>query len=123
MSNPPSDLQIEVLSLPSNAASLPKAKKNDPIEVHYVGTLFNGGAKFDSSRDRNKRFPFTLGAEQVIKGWDEGIVGMVPGELRRLIIPPHKAYGDRGFPGLIPANSTLVFEVELLSIGGRHRDL
>ena len=83
--------------------------------MHYVGTLTNG-QKFDSSRDRGKGFQFVLGGGNVIRGWDEGVVGMQVGTLRKLTIPPHKAYGEGGYPPVIPPNSTLVFEVELLEI-------
>ena len=86
------------------------------VTVHYVGTLTNGN-KFDSSRDRGKGFSFTLGAGEVIAGWDRGVAGMKIGGLRRLTIPPDLAYGDRGFPPVIPPRSTLVFEVELLGVG------
>jgi FKBP-type peptidyl-prolyl cis-trans isomerase len=86
------------------------------VTVHYVGTLTDG-TKFDSSRDRGKGFGFTLGAGEVIRGWDQGVAGMKVGGLRRLTIPPELAYGDRGFPPVIPARATLVFEVELLSVG------
>jgi hypothetical protein len=105
-------LQMETLRAGSGA----EAKQGDNVTVHYVGTLTNG-SKFDSSRDRGKGFSFTLGAGRVIKGWEQGVTGMKVGELRKLTIPPHLAYGDRGFPGAIPPNSTLVFEVELLSVG------
>lgn len=84
------------------------------VSVHYVGTLVNG-AKFDSSRDRGMPFTFKLGAGQVIEGWDTGVAGMKVGGVRKLVIPPDLAYGDRAI-GSIPANSTLVFEVELLDV-------
>jgi len=85
------------------------------VTVHYVGTLTNG-SKFDSSRDRGKGFSFKLGAGQVIKGWDQGVAGMRIGGVRKLTIPPDMGYGDRGFPPVIPPGSTLLFEVELLSV-------
>jgi FKBP-type peptidyl-prolyl cis-trans isomerase len=92
-----------------------EAKSGTTVTVHYVGTLTNG-TKFDSSRDRGKGFAFRLGAGQVIKGWDQGVAGMKVGQVRKLTIPAHLAYGDRGFPPVIPPNSTLVFEVELLEV-------
>ncbi len=92
------------------------AKSGDTVSVHYVGTLTNG-KKFDSSRDRGKPFRFELGAGEVIKGWDEGVAGIKIGGKRKLIIPPNLAYGDRDVGnGLIPANSTLIFEVELVDV-------
>jgi FKBP-type peptidyl-prolyl cis-trans isomerase len=107
-----SQLVIDDIKLGDGA----EAKAGQSVTVHYVGTLTDG-KKFDSSRDRGKGFSFKLGAGQVIKGWDQGVAGMKVGGLRKLTIPPELAYGDRGFPGAIPPRSTLVFEVELLSVG------
>ena len=90
------------------------AKTGDTVTVHYVGTLTNG-TKFDSSRDKNTPFTFTLGAGTVIQGWEQGIPGMKVGGLRRLTVPPMLGYGENAY-GSIPASSTLIFEVELLSI-------
>jgi len=90
-------------------------KPGDRITVHYVGTLENGN-KFDSSYDHGQPFTFPIGMGSVIKGWDEGVMTMRVGGKRKMIIPPGLAYGARGRPPVIPANSTLIFEVELLSI-------
>jgi FKBP-type peptidyl-prolyl cis-trans isomerase len=90
------------------------AKTGQTVTAHYIGYLVNG-TKFDSSVDRNQPFSFTLGGGQVIKGWDEGIVGMKVGGIRRLVISPELAYGTRAI-GPIPANATLLFEVQLLNV-------
>ncbi|PIQ25366.1 peptidylprolyl isomerase [bacterium (Candidatus Blackallbacteria) CG17_big_fil_post_rev_8_21_14_2_50_48_46] len=88
--------------------------KGQMISVHYTGWLTNG-TKFDSSKDRNQPFEFQLGAGQVIKGWDQGFAGMKEGGVRKLTIPPEMGYGQRDM-GVIPPNSTLIFEVELLAV-------
>ena len=93
----------------------PAAKAGDTLEVHYVGKLADG-TKFDSSRDRNTPFEIRLGAGMVIPGWDVGLAGMQAGGVRTLVIPPNQGYGEKGVPPVIPPNSTLNFEVELLKI-------
>lgn len=91
------------------------AKAGDNIVVNYAGTLLDG-TKFDSSIDRNQPFPYTLGQNKVIKGWELGLLGMKAGEKRKLTIPPELAYGPNGRPPVIPGNATLVFEIDMLSI-------
>jgi FKBP-type peptidyl-prolyl cis-trans isomerase len=93
----------------------PAAKTGDTVRVHYTGRLLNG-TKFDSSLDRNEPFEFTLGQGQVIKGWDEGVVGMKKGGKRRLTIPSEMGYGKVGSPPKIPPDATLEFDIELLEI-------
>ena len=105
------ELKIEDLK----AGTGTEAATGKTVDVHYTGWLENG-TKFDSSVDRGKPFSFELGAGNVIKGWDQGVVGMRVGGKRKLTIPGNLAYGARGFPGVIPPNATLIFEVELVSI-------
>ena len=93
-----------------------EAKAGQMVSVHYTGWL-TSGVKFDSSVDRGQPFGFLLGAGRVIKGWDEGVAGMKPGGVRKLIIPPDLGYGSRGAGGRIPPEATLIFEVELLKAG------
>jgi peptidylprolyl isomerase len=95
------------------------ARAGNKVSVHYTGWLSDNGAKgkkFDSSVDRGQPFQFTLGAHQVIAGWDEGVAGMKVGGKRTLTIPPELGYGARGAGGAIPPNATLIFEVELLQV-------
>lgn len=103
-------MKVEVLQQGSGQ----EVKANDRVTVNYVGML-SDGTKFDSSIDRNTPFTFTLGQGKVIRGWDLGIEGMKVGEKRRLIIPPELAYGSASFL-MIPANATLIFEVEMLAV-------
>jgi len=104
---------------PGNGAEI---KSGQTALVHYTGWLYdaaapeNKGKKFDSSVDRNEPFEFPVGAGMVIKGWDEGVVGMKVGGKRRLVIPPEMGYGSRGAGGVIPPGATLVFDVELVEI-------
>ena len=107
----PTGLVIEDLVVGSGSA----AKAGDTVSVHYTGTLLNG-EKFDSSRDRGEPFTFTIGVSQVIQGWQEGLIGMQAGGIRKLTIPPDLGYGEQGAGGVIPPNATLVFEIELMEI-------
>jgi peptidylprolyl isomerase len=91
------------------------AQSGQRVKVDYTGWLTNG-TKFDSSVGTGKPFEFKLGASQVIKGWDEGVAGMKVGGKRQLRIPPGLAYGEKGYPGVIPAGSTLIFDVSLLDV-------
>jgi peptidylprolyl isomerase len=111
---PPKTLKVEDLITGKG----PAAKSGDQVSVRYVGVLYDNGKEFDSSWKRGKApFQVTLGQGQVIQGWDQGLVGMKVGGRRRLTIPPDLAYGAQGQPPTIPANSTLVFDVDLTKIG------
>ncbi|XP_073347508.1 uncharacterized protein [Pagrus major] len=103
-------VQVDTLK-PGDGRTFPK--RGQHVKVHYVGTLTNG-SKFDSSRDRGAPFEFQIGLGQVIRAWDEGVMQMSLGQVARLTCSPDYAYGARGFPPVIPANATLIFEVELL---------
>lgn len=107
----PGELQKTDIKLGTGA----EAVKGKRVKVHYTGTLTNG-EKFDSSVDRGEPFTFTLGAGEVIKGWDEGFAGMKVGGKRKLTIPYQMAYGESGRPPKIPPKATLIFDVELLGV-------
>jgi peptidylprolyl isomerase len=94
-----------------------EAKSGDQVSVQYVGVLYDGGKQFDSSWDRGQPFAFQLGSGQVIPGWDQGVAGMKVGGRRELIIPPDLGYGAQGQPPTIPPNATLVFVIDLVSVG------
>lgn len=110
---PPADLVCEDLEVGTGAEAVPGMN----VTVHYVGVAWSTGSQFDASWDRNDLFEFRLGAGQVISGWDEGVAGMRVGGRRRITIPPHKGYGDRGAGGVIKGGETLVFVVDLLNVG------
>ena len=113
-----SELVVSDLTAGDGRAAVPGMT----VVVHYTGWLYapnstdNRGTKFDSSLDRGETFSFELGAQQVIKGWEDGVEGMKIGGRRELIIPPELAYGSRGAGGVIPPDATLVFEVELVDL-------
>ncbi len=105
--------QLHIETLQKGEGDVAVNGKN--VLVHYTGTL-SDGTVFDSSIPRGEPFTFTLGAGQVIRGWDIGVFGMKVGEKRKLTIPPELGYGADGFPGVIPPNATLIFEVELVGV-------
>ena len=118
MTTTPSGLNYED-TVPGSGAA---ASAGQRVQVHYTGWLYdptaknNRGKKFDSSKDRGQPFGFSLGAGEVIRGWDEGVQGMLVGGTRVLTIPADLGYGERGAGGVIPPNATLVFEVDLISV-------
>ena len=93
------------------------AKEGDKVSVQYVGVAFSTGEEFDASWERGEPFPFTLGAGEVIPGWDEGVVGMKEGGRRQLVIPAELAYGAQGSPPAIGPNETLVFVIDMVKVG------
>ncbi len=109
----PDDLVIEDLVVGTGDEAAPGSN----VTVHYVGVAHSTGEQFDASWDRDETFVFSLGAGHVIAGWDNGVAGMRVGGRRRLIIPPHLGYGDRGAGGAIAPGETLLFVVDLLAVG------
>ena len=110
-------LRISVLSKPETCNEDDVARKGDRLKMHYRGTLLDGTV-FDESYKRNRPFEFVLGSGMVIRGWEEGVAGMCVGEKRRLLVPASMGYGSRAV-GPIPANSDLIFDVELVAIANR----
>ncbi len=109
---PPTELVVEDITVGDGAS----ASAGDTVDVHYVGVAHSSGEEFDSSWKRNAPFRFPLGGGRVIAGWDQGVAGMKVGGRRRLVIPPHLAYGDRGAGGVIRPGETLIFVVDLLGV-------
>lgn len=109
---PPKKLEVKDLEEGSGAS----AKAGDAVTVNYVGVNYKTGKEFDASWDRGEPFTFTLGAGEVIPGWDQGVAGMKVGGRRELIIPPSLGYGSAGAPPAIPPNETLVFVVDLEAV-------
>ena len=110
---PPTDLEVTELSEGSGA----EATAGTTVSVHYVGVAHSTGEEFDASWNRGAPFRFPLGAGRVIGGWDQGVAGMKVGGRRKLVIPPHLAYGDRSPSPLIKPGETLIFVVDLLGVG------
>lgn len=109
---PPTELEITDLTVGDGA----EAGAGDQVSVHYVGVAHSTGEEFDASYDRGAPLDFPLGRGRVIRGWDEGVAGMKVGGRRRLVIPPHLAYGDRGAGGVIGPGETLIFVVDLVGV-------
>lgn len=108
----PSDLEKSDITVGEGQ----EAKAGDTVSVHYVGVSHSTGDQFDASWDRGEPLRFGLGAGQVIPGWDQGVAGMKVGGRRKLVIPPHLAYGERGAGGVIKPNETLIFVVDLIGV-------
>ena len=109
---PPADLEVTDLSEGEGA----EAAAGQTVQVHYVGVAHSTGEEFDASYNRGEPLQFRLGAGQVISGWDQGVEGMRVGGRRRLVIPPHLGYGDRGAGGVIKPGETLIFVVDLVDV-------
>ena len=109
---PPTELEVTDLTVGDGA----EASAGDQVSVHYVGVAHSTGEEFDASYNRGAPLDFPLGRGRVIRGWDEGVVGMKVGGRRRLVIPPHLAYGDRGAGGVIGPGETLIFVVDLVGV-------
>ena len=109
---PPADLVVEDITVGDGQEAVPGTR----VSVHYVGVSHSTGTQFDASYDRGDPLEFGLGAGQVIQGWDQGVAGMKVGGRRRLTIPPHLGYGDRGAGGVIKPGETLIFVVDLLGV-------
>jgi peptidylprolyl isomerase len=110
---PPADLVVEDITVGQGT----EAQPGQTVTVHYVGVSHASGKEFDASWNRNQAFSFPLGGGKVIAGWDRGVTGMKVGGRRRLVIPPHLAYGDRGAGGVIKPGETLIFVVDLIGVG------
>ena len=109
---PPADLVVEDITVGEGD----EAQPGQSVSVHYVGVAHSTGQQFDASWDRGSPFSFPLGAGRVIAGWDRGVAGMKVGGRRKLVIPPHLGYGDRGAGGAIKGGETLIFVVDLLGV-------
>jgi peptidylprolyl isomerase len=111
-SPPPTDLEVSDLSVGDGAEATP----GSTVVVHYVGVAHSTGEEFDASYNRGEPLSFRLGVGQVIAGWDQGVAGMKVGGRRKLVIPPHLGYGDRGAGGVIKPGETLIFVVDLVGV-------
>jgi len=109
---PPAELEVTDIQVGEGA----QAGHGSTVQVHYVGVSFSSGEEFDASWNRGAPLSFRLGARQVIAGWDQGVLGMRVGGRRKLVIPPHLAYGERGAPGAIAPNETLIFVCDLVGV-------
>ena len=110
---PPTELVVEDITVGDGAEATP----GDPIQAHYVGVAHSTGEEFDASWNRGAPLAFTVGVGQVIQGWDQGLLGMKEGGRRKIVIPPHLGYGDRGAGAAIKGGETLIFVVDLVKVG------